>query len=367
VLLAAAIQYADRQALLELIATKLSRPSLAGTQRSYWLAAGLLLDPTLYEGPLACHVGNNRSRAMQVAGFIEARPKRGRQLPELSESANTLLIRLLAPYLMPERPTGAHWVTPEMDAAELVRSLISRLGKNPSIEAATALDALLADERLQAWHGLLRHHRESQRITSREAHFRRASVAEVARTLANAEPANAADLHALLVQHLRDIACEDRDGNTTGYLRYWETDKPQHENYCRDRLLELLRERLRSANVDAQPEGEYRENKRADIRGSFGGIGGFNVPIEIKRDSHKDLWKALRDQLMAHYVRDPGASGYGIYLVFWFGGKDMPTAADGGKRPIGAHELEARLKSTLTDEEQQRIAVVVMDCALSSS
>lgn len=366
VLLVAAIKHADRQVLLELIETKLSRPSLDRAQRSQWLAAGLLLDATNHEAPVARYVGKSQARAMLVAGFFESRPTRVPNLPELSESAAGLLIRLLAPYLSPERPTGTYMVTPEMNAAELVHNLISRLGASPRTEAANILDALLANTYLHAWHGLLRHYRESQRVARREAHFRRASAADVVRTLANTEPANAADLHALLVQYLRDMAREDRDGNTTGYLRYWETDRPQHENYCRDRLLELLRGRLRHAKVDAQPEGEYRENKRADIRVSFGGIDGFNVPIEIKRDCHKDLWNALRDQLMAHYVRDPGAEGYGIYLVFWFGGKRMPVAADGGGRPTSAQELEDRLRATLTTDERQLIEIVVMDCSISS-
>ncbi|MBS3916649.1 MAG: hypothetical protein KGZ31_03035 [Sulfuritalea sp.] len=364
VLLIAALKCCDGKALLDLIGTKLSRPSLDGAQRSRWLAAGLLLDPAKYEAPLARYAGENPSRAMLVAGFFDSRPTPVQGLPELAEPAASLLIRLLAPHLSPERPTGVHTVTPTMEAADLVRALISRLGANPDASAADTLDALLSDDSLRAWHGLLRHHRESQRLVSREAHFRRASAADIVRTLANAEPANAADLKALLVQHLRDIAREDRDGNTTGYERYWKADKPQHENYCRDRLLELLREKLRPTRVDAQPEGEYRENKRADIRASFGGTGGFNVPIEIKRDCHKDLWTALRKQLMAHYVRDPGADGHGIYLVFWFGrkGKGMPTAADGGRRPGSAQELEDRLRATLKPKERQYIEVIAMDC-----
>ena len=87
------------------------------------------------------------------------------------------------------------------------------------------------------------------------------------------------------------------------------------------------------------------------------------MPIEIKRDSHRDLWNALRGQLIANYVRDPGAAGYGIYLVFWFGGEDQPTALDGGGKPRNAYELESRLAALLTDDERHRIAVLVMDCA----
>lgn len=362
ILLAAAAKHANRGELLGLIESKLARSSLDGAQRSQWLAAGLLLDPARYDARLVRYVGKSPSHALLVAGFFESRPTRVQDLPDLSDAASRLLVRLLAPHLSPERPTGAHWVSPEIEAADLVRALISRLGANPATNIAGYFDELIAIDSLRPWHKLLRHYKESQRIARREAQFRRASVAEVVRTLANAGPANAADLQALLVQHLRDIAQNDRDGNTTGYERYWVAGKPHHENYCRDRLLELLREKLRPTGVDAQPECEYRENTRADIRASFGG-GGFNVPIEIKRDSHRDLWKALREQLIAQYVRDPGAAGFGIYLVFWFGGKDMPVAGDGGRRPDNAGELERRLRETLLPDERRSIEIVVLDCA----
>jgi hypothetical protein len=371
-LLVAANKHSNRDELRHLIETKLSRSSLDAAQRGQWLAAGLLLDPVRYELPLDHYVGTSPSRAFLIAGFFGSRTGRARGLPELGESAMSLLIRLVGPHTSPERPTGAHWVSPAMEAAEFVRGLISRLGASPTDFATAALSDLIANKALHAWQNELRHHRENQRIVSREAHFRRASATEVVRTLANAEPANAADLHALLVQHLRDMARDDRDGSTTGYRRYWNVDScgrpetPRPENDCRDRLLELLRERLRPLAVDAQPESEYRENKRADIRVFFSGdSGGFNVPIEIKRNSHPDLWSALRQQLIAHYVRDPAAGGYGIYLVFWFGGTGMPTAADGGKPPRDAPELAERLTATLDIEQQRRIAILVMDCTMA--
>lgn len=369
VLLVAAIRYADQRELLALIDTKLSRPSLDGAQRGQWLAAGLLLDPERFEEAVARHVGNSQSRALQVAGFFESRPSQAGQLPELSATASALLVRLLAPHLSPDRQTGAHWVTAEMNAADLVRKLILRLGANPNAEAAQMLDDLLADGRLRTWHDLLRHYRESQRITSREAGFRRVGAADVVRTLANAQPANAADLHALLIQHLRDIETDDRNGNATGYHRYWNVDshgrhtEPRPENDCQKRLYELLKEKLRPTGVDLQREHQRRENKRADMSASFGGIAGFNIPIELKVESNPGLWRALRDQLIRHYSRDPGAGGFGIYLVFWFGGRNMPTAADGGKPPGSARDLEYRLRATLTPEERQCIEVVAMDCS----
>ena len=77
------------------------------------------------------------------------------------------------------------------------------------------------------------------------------------------------------------------------------------------------------------------EDKRSDIKVSFGGATRFNVPIEIKKDNHDDLWTAIREQLVARYVRDPGTEGYGIYLVFWFCSKGIRPPPD-GKKPRSA-------------------------------
>lgn len=367
-LLVAALKDGDRQELADLIATKLSYKSLDVAQRTLWLCAGLLLDPARYEELLSDHIEGNQPRSMVAAGFFGERPTKASGLPELSESALVMLIRSIGPYTTPERPTGAHWVSAKMNASDLVRGLIVRLGNRASDTASKAFSALLEDESLLAWRDRIREHQESQRVIVREARFRYPSVATITKLLENGPPATAADLKALLAQHLRDIGCSDRDGNKTGYLRYWNTeyDKPiraKTENQCRDRLLELLEERIRGLGVEMVPEGEYRENKRADIRASFGGIGGFNVPIEIKRDSHKDLWKAWRTQLLAHYVRDPDADGHGIYLVFWFGGVGMPAAADGGKPPSSAEELESRLSAMLSESEKPFADILVLNCA----
>jgi hypothetical protein len=372
-LLVAALKHCDRQALAELIATKLSRKSLDWAQRSQWLCAGLLLDPVRYEGPLSRYVDGNQARSMRVAGFFSERPAQTTGLADFSESTLVMLIRSIGPYTTPERPTGVYSVSVEMNAADLVRALIARLGNRATDSASEAFSALLNDESLRLWRDRLREHQESQRVVLREARFRYPSASAVAKLLDNGAPANPADLKALLAQHLRDIGRSDRDGNTTGYLRYWNTDEydrptsPKVENHCRNRLLELLEERIRGTGVELIPEGQYRDNKRADIRATFGGVGGFNVPLEIKRDSHKDLWRAWRTQLLAHYVRDPGAAGYGIYLVFWFGGQGMPVAADGGPPPGCAEELESRLAALLNDRQRQSIAMIVLDCAPAST
>jgi len=166
--------------------------------------------------------------------------------------------------------------------------------------------------------------------------------ADIDCTLANLQPANAADL-AVLFDHLHDIAEKIRDGSTNDYRQYWSYGTS-------NKKLEK-----------SKPEND----KRADIKVSYGGANGFNIPVEIKKDSHDDLWRAIHEQLIAKYVRDPGTDGYGIYVVFWFGGNGTSSSPDSGKKSHSAQELEDCLRQTLSPEEKHRIQVCVIDCALS--
>jgi len=369
-LLKGALDHLDKKVLASIVARKLELGSIDAAQRVYWLACGLIITPAAYMTKLHQYIGKSKVRRSHLAVFLHDRWERGFPYAALPETALALLIELLAPDCSPERPEGAHWVGPAMHTADLVRSFISSLGGNPCEAASHELERLLALSNLAHWHNALRSAIHTQRIARRKASFRCLGVEEVSRTLANLQPASAADLAALALDHLRDIARNIRNDNTNDYKQYWSygegnknLDKPKPENDCRDALLSDLRERLGKLDIDAQPEGYYAESKRADIKISFGGTNGFNVPIEIKKDSHADLWRAIHEQLIPKYVRDPGADGHGIYLVFWFGGKGMPPPSD-GKKLRSAAELENRLRMTLTPEESHRIQICVIDCAL---
>lgn len=367
-LLKAALRYLDRPALSALVAARLAQGSMSTAQRVYWLACGLLVAPAEYEAPLAKHIGASKALRGHLGAFLHDRERRPGFKSDLPESSLALLIELLAPDSPPEHLLGEGWgwVTPVMNTAEAVRGFIDTLGGKPGEAAARELERLAALPELAPWQSRLRHAAQAQRIARRKAEFRPPNVAEVCRTLANMQPANAADLAALAYDHLRDLADKIRNGSTNDYRQYWsydtngKPDRPKPENDCRDILLSDLAERLGRLGIDAAREGNYAESKRADIRLFFGG---FNVPIEIKKDSHADLWRAIREQLIERYTRDPGADGFGIYLVFWFGGENMSLPQQ-GKKPRAAPELEERLRSTLTPEEGRRIRVCVIDCAL---
>ena len=83
--------------------------------------------------------------------------------------------------------------------------------------------------------------------------------------------------------------------------------------------------------------------------------GDARVPVEIKKDSHADLWTAIQDQLIANYAR----GGYGIYLVLWFG-RGIKRSPE-GRRPRSAEELKEWLERSLTVQERRKISVCMVD------
>jgi hypothetical protein len=368
-LLKAALRYLNDDQMKEIINEKLALPRLDATQRVYWLAAGLVVAPRDYEAVLSVFVGKSRARIQGLSAFFSDRFDRWIVREGMHESSLAYLVRMFAPICSPERPRGAHWVSPAMQTADFVRSLINRLGGTPSEAADEEIKKLLGNGSLSKWHSTLRHAQHTQRVSYREATFRHPTISEACQTLDNRAPANAADLAALTSDYLCELALEIRHGNTDQFKQFWNVDRharpstPRPEDACRDTLVERLRDRLRKLGVEAQPEGHYADDKRADIRVSYAAPNlSMAIPIEIKRDSHRDLWQAMSDQLIELYTRDPESKGRGVFLAFWFGGKGMP-APPAGVKPRSAIELESQLLAMRPDDKWELISVCVIDCS----
>lgn len=111
--------------------------------------------------------------------------------------------------------------------------------------------------------------------------------------------------------------------------------------------------------IIANPEAQRAERTRADILAIT--YRGDNVPVEVKRQQHPDLWTAAGTQLR-EYGMSPGAARTGVYLVLWFGAdQDLPPRPDGGAKPTTAADLERMLKSDLPEDLVDSIEVVVFD------
>jgi hypothetical protein len=202
----------------------------------------------------------------------------------------------------------------------------------------------------------------TQHSTAREANYLAASPRQVAATLANEAPANAADLQALVMHHLDDMQAAWRGADTFALKGFWQDEgqvsKP--ENDCRELLLVRLRERLALQDILVSRERTAAQDKRADMCAEFIRNGRrIALPIEVKKADHDKLWIAWRDQLQRLYMNDPDADGHGLYLVLWFGQK-VATHPEGHKPRDAAH-LRELIEQRVPVQDRSRLAVQVLD------
>ena len=295
--------------LAGLLREKLRANSMDIAQRIYWLCAGLLTGRAEFVGRLraALAEGGERRKRHVASFFQEVDPYA--LMGNLGAEALATLIRSVGTTYRPVRlGPGARAVTPSIEGGALVRRCIDRLAGIPTPEASGFLDELASDAAMSSWSRHLRHARTTQLEARRNATFRHPDMQEVVDTLDGGKPSNAADLAAVVVETLAKLAKQVRDGKTSDWRQYWKTgiEEPEHEDTCRDRLLSDLERDLKRFGIRAEPEGRYVDQKRADIKVFAGETA---IPIEIKKSMHRELWTAIRTQLMAKYTRDPVAGG----------------------------------------------------------
>ena len=381
-LLVAALKHA-REGLPELVRHKAALSSMTAMQRVHWLCCGLGLEPANHrEGLIKALTGRREYERILCAIGLMARPRRNGAgarhdqdegvLPvdDLDVESAEALVEHLGTRWPPSSLTAGRSaansrsaivgsVADAADVSTAVERLINHLASRSESAATDALERLAENALLERWQDRLRHAVGRQLETRREAEFQYATVEQVQKTLDGGNPTNSADLAALTTDHLRQLAESIARGNTSDWRQYWDSPQgapqPRHEDLCRDALLSDLR-RLLPEGIDAQPEGRYAADRRADIRVSYKE---FNVPVEIKKSTHPALWSAIGTQL-TEYAKDPGADGHGIYLVLWFGPEGCPRPPD-GEKPQTPQQLEAQLQRTLAPEKTRKIDVVVID------
>lgn len=252
--------------------------------------------------------------------------------------------------------------------------MITGLAESTDAAAGEALRRLRVNAHTMRWRHVLDAALAAHTRAAREAGFRHASAASVVQTLNSKEPANVADLAALTVDHLRQLGKELRHRDCNEIGMFWRDPPssrsapskprtPQVENICRDRLMPVLRERLQKVSVHLEKEASAAQDTRADLRVSaIINTRRVLVPIEIKKEDHKFIWTAWRDQLDTRYTNDPATHGYGIYLVLWFG--YAPKSSPEGARPQSAKDLERLLRERIPEADRHRLQVVVLDLSL---
>ena len=346
-------------------------------QRATWLGAGIAVDSSEFLLVAVTFLkGGRASRSRHLIDALQATWK-ARQGPLLNPGSPApavgAMVRVLGakhPPLWDGQEIGApaSALTPDM-GSKLVKHLVDCLAGNPTYDAGVQLESLSIDRKMADWHNTIRSALERQRILHHDAECTVPSVKQVQQVLAGGPPASPADLVTLVVDQLEHLANDIRHGSTDDWQQYWNEEvredgrvtppRPKRENSCRNALLSALNRRLPSG-VDARREGSYAENTSADVRVRYGS---FGIPIEVKKSNHRELWSAIRNQLMAKYARDPESAWHGVYVVLWFGanGPEPVKTPPTGPRPKDPSELARRLEEDLSPAERSRVKVVVID------
>lgn len=377
---------ADQQALIQFLEAALAESSLheqllqrarealknedLGVDRlRLWRAAAFVLAPNEMRAKLSAALSADRNDIWVLRDFLgyERRGSTGNW--PLAASELQYLIATIGALWPPANHPSNGWGgnTNPWDAAEFVRNLINRLSAMTTAAATDAMKALVEDERIASYRQHLQYALAQHRSARREAEFDRPNWDRTLAALTNKAPANAADLHALVVDHLADLARQIDGSNADLFKQFWnETphgapDAPKPEESCRDVLISMLRPRLLPLGLTVEPEGKMSAKKRVDIAVATTGL---KLVIEVKLAHSPDLWKAITTQLDHLYTRDPETQGFGVLLVVWFGTKSPKGVTAKSRKktvPESANALESELNSTLKPGQSDRIRAKVID------
>jgi len=360
--LRAAIQYAPQSTLEHWVEMVLSTSGVTARERAIALTASLAHSDRCFEALLAV-LADDLDRAVECCR-VAMRP-----------STRTILDRLPIPSLGRLVETLGHLVGPrremifsinEEDSIRTgVTALLAELVARTAPSATQELARLLALPALAPWRYQLSESLQRSASRVREATFNRLEPLDVAAVLSNREPANERDLIALVLAHADTVMRRIRYGNTNILRSFWRRNGkdqrvPLVENDCRDRFLHELRRELAPMNIHIGKEEFRAGDKRADmaIMLTRGGRH-ICVPVEVKLDSHPEVWHAWDTQLMRLYVTDPDAGGHGVYLVLFTGCGTRRSPS--GERPRSAEAMAKTFNALIPAEYRSCLHGMVLD------
>lgn len=189
-----------------------------GEQRAIWLSIGFMLDWKTFRTPLLHYAKSREWLVWILIGVIERVRVHDSSRPIESADQLEVVIRLVGErFENVPHPNHSSGSRNPWDAAEFVRRAINALSSKAGLDASRALRRLLGNDVLISYHDDLRHAIASQATVRREAEYKQPSWSKTTEALRGGKPANMADLHALILDHLEGLKAEIRQSNTDTY------------------------------------------------------------------------------------------------------------------------------------------------------
>lgn len=243
------------------------------------------------------------------------------------------------------------------DATDYISVLVNRLGDDPAPAASEELSKLLAMPE-DGYTEQIRAAAASQRRKGFEERWRSPDLGTVAAALVDAPPTTPLQLRAIVLDALGEVAARIRASDVDWRRDFFSGVHPRPEDDCRDTILKMIRPL--PFGIQASPEGHLAADKRCDILFQLDDMA---VPLELKGQWHRDVWRAADLQLDKLYSSDWRADG-GIYVVIWFGVQSPKPPAkppEGVKPPLTAEEMRDGLVHLSVTAREGLTDVVVLD------
>ena len=205
----------------------------------------------------------------------------------------------------------------------------------------------------------------------RDANYQAPMITDLLNIFQSKAPENCKDLKTLILELLDEIQKKVNSSELDTYKMFYKDGeskkprKPHGENYCRDRLADLLKPYIEPYQFRLDTEKDMPDDKRADLVCNSSEI---QLPIEVKGQWHDDLWTATNDQLGDLYLKEYQSQGQGIYLIFYFGENTTKNPKRNDKyKPQNALQLKEFLTACIEEKYKEGIDVFVMDLSIEAT
>ena len=205
----------------------------------------------------------------------------------------------------------------------------------------------------------------------RDANYQAPMLSDLLNVFQNKAPLNCKDLKTLILELLDEIQKKVKSSELDTYKMFYkdgeskEPEKPHGENYCRDRLADLLKPYIEPYQFRLDTEKDMPDNKRADLVCNSSEM---QLPIEVKGQWHDDLWTAMNDQLGDLYLKEYQSKGQGVYLIFYFGENTTKNPKRNDEyKPQNALQLQECLTDCVEEKYKEGIDVFVMDLSIEAT